>query len=86
MKRDQKNYCSVTMKTHDEAVLHCLRALSHYTQQTGRKMESWGGTGRGYWIRDGHCVTFSFSNMEYRSKFIEEVLRLLPNSLWEKID
>ena len=79
-------YCfCVTIKTSDEAVLHCMRGLSHYAQRTGKKMTAWGGTTKVEWIRDGHCVTFRFSNPQFRNKFIEEASRLFPTGLWEKI-
>jgi len=76
---------SITIKTNDEAVLHCLRSLSQYAQQTGNKRIPWGGTKRGDWERDGYSVTFHFSSLEYRNIFLNEVSRLLSNDLWKKI-
>jgi hypothetical protein len=76
---------SVTIKTDDEGILNCLRALSQYTQRTGNKRIPWGGTKKSDWIRDGHCVTFFFSEPEYRKSFMNEISRLLPKALWEKI-
>lgn len=80
---------SVTIKTDDEPVLNCLRALSQYAQVTGNNRIPWGRTKKEDWERDKHCVTFRFSTPEYREKFMNEVYRLfplsIPNNLWEKI-
>lgn len=79
------NY-SVTIKTVDEAVLNCLRALSQYAQRTGNSIIPWGGTKKEDWERNDHCVTFHFSKPEYRQIFVKEASRLLPISLWVKSD
>jgi len=84
-KHDEYHY-SVTIKTHDEAVLNCLRALSQYAQSSGNLRIIWGGTKREDWNRAKHCVTFHFLKPEYRKIFIREVSRLLPKDLWDKID
>jgi len=86
MNQHTKYHYSITIKTDDEALLHCLRALSQYAQATGNKRIPWGGTKKGDWERDNHCVTFHFSKPEYRNIFMKEVSRLLPRSLWKKID
>jgi hypothetical protein len=86
MNQHREYHYSVTIKTDDEAVLHCLRALSQYAQFTGNKRIPWGGTKKEDWVQYGHRVTFHFSKPEYRTKFMSEVSRLLPRSLWEKID
>jgi hypothetical protein len=84
MMDDFKYHFTVTLKTDDEAVLHCLRGLSHYAQRTGKKMATWGGTGKGEWVRDHHCVKFRFSSDGYRNKFIEEASRLFSGK-FEKV-
>lgn len=84
MRKHSEYHYSVTIKTDDEGVVSCLRALSQYTQLTGNKRIPWGGTGKSNWVRNGHCVTFYFSEPEYRKSFIKETLRLLPKTLWEK--
>jgi hypothetical protein len=76
---------SVTIKTDDLAVLHCLRALSAYAQITGNTRIPWGGTKKSDWERDNHHVTFHFSKPEYRESFIKEVFRLLPKESWEEV-
>jgi hypothetical protein len=69
---------SVTVETQDPAVLHCLRALSQFAQRTGNKRIPWGGTKEADWRATGHCVTFHFSAAIYRTRFCEEIARLLP--------
>lgn len=73
---------SVTIKTDDLAVLHCLRALSAHAQTTGNTRIPWGGTKKENWKHDNHRATFHFSRSEYREYFIDEVARLLPEDLW----
>ena len=85
MTRHSEYHYSVTIKTDDEGIVSCLRALSQYTQLTGNKRIPWGGTGKSNWVRDGRCVTFFFSEPEYRRIFIKEISRLLPKALLEKI-
>ena len=82
---DQYHY-SVTILTDDEAVLHCLRALSQYAQMTGNVRIPWGGTKKKNWKQNRHCATFHFTSLRYRKIFVEEANRLLPNNLWEVID
>lgn len=86
MSEHDKYHYSIKIKTDDEAVLQCLRALSLYAQSTGNNRIPWGGTKKGDWERDNHRVTFHFSTPKYREKFLEEVFRLLPKKLWDKID
>lgn len=86
MNKHAEYHYSVTIETNDEAVLNCLRALSQYAQSTGNSRIPWGGTKKEDWLQDDRCVTFHFSKKEYRATFIKEVFRLLPGSLWKKID
>lgn len=86
MSQHAKYHFSVTIKTDDEAVLQCLRALSLYAQATGNNRIPWGGTKREDWERGNHRVTFHFSSREYRIKFEKEALRVLPSGSWQKID
>jgi len=85
MNRHAKYHYSVTIKTDDEAILQCLRALSQYAQITGNKRIPWGGTKKRDWEKDNHRVTFHFSKREYRDSFIEEASRLLAIDLWKKV-
>jgi len=73
---------SVTIHTDDLAIVNCLRALSEYSQKTGNNRIPWGGTKDQDWKREGHTVTFRFSQPSYREGFIKELERLLPKALW----
>jgi hypothetical protein len=75
---------SVTLKSDDLAVIHCLRALSEYSQKSGNVRIPWGGTKQKDWERNEHQVTFHFSSLGYRKDFIEQSQRLLANH-WELV-
>jgi len=76
---------SITVHTDDLAVLYCLRALADYSQETGNTRITWGGTKKEDWERDGRSVTFRFSRPEYRAKFTDEAIRVLPIKSWSKV-
>lgn len=73
---------SVTIHTDDLAVVNCLRSLSQYSQKTENNRIPWGGTKDRDWNKDGHMVTFRFSQPSYREGFIKEIERLLSRALW----
>ena len=77
---------SISIHSQDLAVVNCLRALSQFCQQTGNNRIPWGGTKDHDWEREGQKVTFHFSSNEYRSRFIAEVKRLLPQTLWTIVE
>ena len=85
MSRHAQFHYSVTVETDDEAVLHCLRALSQDAQATENKRIPWGGTKKQDWERNKHCVKFHFSKPDYRKTFTREAERLLPTDLWKKV-
>jgi len=74
---------SISVRTDDEAVLQCLRALSQFAQQTGNKRIPWGGTKKSDWLDGGRIATFRFTAERYRQDFVGEVERLLPSDLWQ---
>jgi hypothetical protein len=76
---------SATIATDDEALLNCLRALSHYAQQTGNTRIPSGGTKRSDWDREAHCVTFRFSHPRYRQAFLGHIERLFARDLYDVI-
>lgn len=76
---------SVTMHSDDLSLIFCLRALSQHAQETGNARIPWGGTKKEDWERDGHNVTFHFSDATYREAFLKDVERLLPQHLRKKI-
>jgi len=85
MSTHKDHHFSITVYTSDLAVLYCLRALADYSQETGNTRIPWGGTTKEDWKRDKQCVTFRFSEPTYRSKFVEEASRILPNASWSKV-
>ena len=76
---------SITVYADDLAVLGCLRALAFYAQDTGNRQVSWGGTKKEHWQAADKCVTFRFTSIEYRQRFLDEAKRLLPRDLWRRI-
>src|SRR5436190_23422722 len=70
---------SATIHSDDLALVYALRGLSQHAQRTGNPRIPWGGTKRSDWERDGHRVTFHFSQSSYRSEFLDDARRLLPN-------
>ena len=76
---------SVTVKSEDLALVNCLRALAQHSQQSGNNRIPWGGTKDKDWKGAGHMVTFHFTTAEYRSGFVAEVRRLLPEALWSVV-
>ena len=76
---------SVTVRTDDLAVLHCLRSLSQYAQKDGNKRIPWGGTKESDWKGRDHCVAFHFTSPLYRRDFLAQLERLLPKGLWKKV-
>ena len=83
MSQHDNYHYSVSILTDDEALLHCLRALSQYAQVDGNTRIPWGGTKKGDWERENHRATFRFSRTAYRNCFIKEIQRLLPNTLFK---
>lgn len=76
---------SVTVQSHDLALVNCFRALSKFSQKTGNNNIPWGGTKDKDWMTDGHKVTFHFSDPGYREGFVSELNRLLPQQLWFEV-
>ena len=76
---------SVTIETHDLAILYCLRALADYAQKTGNSRIAWGGTKEQDWATDNHCVTFHFSQPDYRAAFVNEASRSLLLNSWKQV-
>ncbi|MBI3206666.1 MAG: hypothetical protein HYZ29_34335 [Myxococcales bacterium] len=82
MTTHQDHHFSITVGTQDLAVLHCLRALADFAQETGNKRIVWGGTKAPDWRRGGGNVKFRFSRPQYRERFLAEAQRLLPSTAW----
>ena len=58
-----KRFCfSATFRTEDLAVLHCLRALSHWANHgESQKNIAWGGSGEDDWKRSKCEATLRFT-------------------------
>lgn len=76
---------SITIASDDLALVNCLRSLSQFSQKTGNNRISWGGTKDADWKKAGHCVTFRFSSAAYREGLVAELMRLLPQNLWQEV-
>jgi len=69
----------IRVKTDDEAVLYCLRAISMYAQAQGDKKSRgnvykvWKGTGGDEWEDSDGEVTFRFTSLDRRNLFEEKV-------------
>ena len=68
---------SVTCHTEDAAVLHCLRSLCQYAEQSSKPQIGWGGTGEKDWRANDGTFKLRFSSPDYRQRFIDEANRLL---------
>jgi hypothetical protein len=77
---------SISCKTDDAGVLHCLRGLAQHAEgSTIPKNISWGGTGEAAWRKSGNVITLRFTSDDYRSFFVEEAERLLPAGSWQVV-
>lgn len=82
---------SVTCETHDEAVLHCLHALAHFSERVGepdashRHVSLSAATAPEGWDRVEGRITFHFSDLRRRGVFLGEATRLLSGK-WIRRD
>jgi len=77
---------SITCRTDDLAVVHCLRALCQYAEKGCRPQIAWGGTGEVSWQSAGKAITLRFTAPEYREVFVGKAKRLLPNGSWSEVN
>ncbi len=78
----EKFHFSLTCRTDDFAVLHCLRALSEWANDKvpyPYKMIAWGHTKEIDWKKAGHKVIFRFVGTDSREKFIVKANELLEH-------
>jgi hypothetical protein len=80
----EKKHFSVTGRTQDFAVLHCLRGLSEWAEELHPRNVTWGGTGEAEWRNSKGQFTFHFSDPSFREKFIMRGQELFP-CLWEVV-
>ena len=76
---------SITCETPDLAVVYCLRAMAECSQKEINPRIAWGGTKDKDWERDGHRVTFHFSNTQNRNLFVSTAGRLLQKGSWSEV-
>jgi hypothetical protein len=80
----QKYHYSITCRTTDLAVLHCLRAIAQHVEKDPYAQIGWGGTTEKSWKRAKNHFTVRFTDPAYRIAFINEASRLL-GGLWTLI-
>jgi len=76
---------SITCKTDDIAVLHCLRALCQFAEKHRKPQIGWGGTGESDWRSKKGQFTLRFTSPIYREFFVKEAHRIL-NGYWSVVD
>ena len=85
MSLNHKKYrFSITCKTSDETVLHCLRAIAQCVEQAEYPQISWGGTTRASWKHNNNEFTLRFTDPCFRTAFATEANRLLSGH-WSKV-
>src|SRR5688572_9890861 len=75
---------SVTCDTADEAVLHCLRSLGHFAEESGPINIVWGGTNAETWRKNLGQFKLRFTQAKFRQRFIDEANRLLSGH-WKMV-
>lgn len=85
---------AVTCETHDEAVMHCLNALSVFAEYHAAGSEAPGMVApsettmlgeAARWGREDGRVTFRFSDPRRRGTFLGEATRLLSGK-WTRVE
>ncbi|MCG8564639.1 MAG: hypothetical protein MI747_06105 [Desulfobacterales bacterium] len=78
--------CSITCHTNDLAVFHCLNALSRYSESTTYGSREFPLVEERDWRNTGNKLTLWFTHPQYRDRFEENALRLLPHDLWSVVE
>jgi len=79
-----KYHYSITCHTDDEAVMFCLRSLTHFAEHGPQKNIAWGGTNYDAWQRSHHCITLRFTSPDYRRVFRQKANELLDGRWSER--
>jgi hypothetical protein len=79
-----KYHYSITCRTPDATVLHCLRAIAQCVEKGKYPQIGWGGTTRESWAKNSNEFTVRFTEPNYRSDYITEANRLLSGH-WSQI-
>jgi hypothetical protein len=77
---------SVTIRSENIVLIYALRGISDYCQKTVNSRIAWGGTGKREWERDGHQVTFHFTEASYRDNFLHQARIFFPKGDWQERD
>jgi hypothetical protein len=75
---------SITIETHDRAVLFCLRGLCECAEPHPARDQALAGAGASVWASGDGRATFRFSEAKYRSAFLGDATRLLAGK-WMRI-
>lgn len=81
----QRYKFSVTCHTDDLAVVHCLRSLCEFAEQSGRRQIGWGGTKKSAWLASANQITLRFTDPAYREAFVLVATWLLPTGSWSVV-
>jgi len=68
---------SITCKTGDDAVLHCLRGLCQWSEEHSKPQIGWGGTTASSWKASGGRLTLRFTEAKFRDRFVLKANELL---------
>ena len=84
---DQYERChySITCRTDDLAVVHCLRALCQHNVKNCPPQIAWGGTSEKNWRASKNCITLRFTAPKQREVFVRDAKRLLPQCSWHEV-
>lgn len=75
---------SITCKTDDLAVVHCLRSLCQHNVKNCRPQIAWGGSSENNWRTSGNCITLRFTDPNQREAFVCAANRLLGGH-WQEV-
>ena len=76
LRREAFRY-SITCRSADEAVLHCLKALADFAEGGGHKRSAWVDAAVAAWDRDQDLVTLRFTTQSNRDAFRRKARELL---------
>lgn len=69
MARRESFHYSVTCRSDEESVLHCLKALAGFAEGGGHKKTAWAEEAVAEWDREDHRLTLRFTTPTNRSTF-----------------
>jgi len=69
MARRESFHYSVTCRSEEESVLHCLKALAGFAEGGGHKKTVWSEEAVAEWDREDHRLTLRFTTTTNRATF-----------------